>query len=379
MKTGIYIHWPFCNKKCEYCDFNSFANLQIDNKAFLKSYQIEIEYFRNFSGARNISTIFFGGGTPSLMKKDEIDFILQTIYNNFDVDRNVEITVECNPEDITKEKMKIFAESDVNRISIGVQSFIQKELEFLSRIHSVELIHTAIRTAKEYFKNISIDIIYSLPNQNLQDIEFNISQIEKFDPNHVSMYTLMIKENTEFYKKYQKQLLRPQDIDIEAKMFEFVVNRMSTIGYNQYEVSSFAKKGFECMHNKIYWQSNDFIPIGCGAHGRLTVDNIRYEIINEPSPHKWMNKIYNEKNATILCKEISDYDRILEKLSMGLRLSNNWIILTSDDMMYINHEKLSKIKKFGLINVSNNKLKITQKGLLLCDFITREITKGAHK
>jgi oxygen-independent coproporphyrinogen-3 oxidase len=369
MKTGIYIHWPICKYKCEYCDFASYDKLNIDNKDLITAYLKEIEFYAKQCQDIQISTIFFGGGTPTLMTHEEMSTILNCIKSCFALTTDCEITTEANPDDINYEKISSLKENGINRVSLGVQSFLKHELDILSRKHKPKDIIEAISLVKNNFINYSIDIIYAIPNQSLQDIEKNIEYIERIKPPHISMYTLMIKPNTPFFNKYYKKI----PSEFEEECFEFVREKMKNMNYTQYEISSFAiEDKFECRHNKIYWQYDDYIPIGPSSHGKFT----QHRIINHTTPKAWMECVMQNNHGQFYNRIISSKDAIMEVLLMGLRLKEGINLIGIENELGIDLTKelnLNKSNIANLIEIKNNHLKPTSKGFGFIDYICREL------
>lgn len=369
MKTGIYIHWPLCKYKCEYCDFASYQKLGVERNELLKAYLVEIEHYAKQAKELEISTIFFGGGTPTLMTHAEMDLILRKIKSCFNVRQDCEITTEANPDDINTEKIESLKYNGINRISLGVQSFLKQELQTLSRQHDPEDIISAISLIKNNFNNYSIDIIYALPSQTIQDIDKTLTHIQEINPPHLSMYTLMIKPNTPFFNKYYKKI----PSDFEADCFEFVQKKMQEMNYHQYEISSFSKSDeFQCKHNKIYWNYNDYIPIGPSSHGKLK----EHRIINHTTPKSWVMNVQKSGHGQFYKRPISKKDAISEILLMGLRLKQGVNLKSVNDDLKIdllNEINLNNPKIKDLIQVEKDHLLTTSKGFGFIDYVCKEL------
>ena len=368
MKTGIYIHWPECRYKCDYCDFASFQDIGIARADLIKAMTQEIEFYGR-QNKQEISTIFFGGGTPTLMTHDELNHILQCLLDNFNVAKNAEITIEANPDDVNLEKISSLKSLNVNRISLGVQSFLENELQILSRKHTQRQILDAIALIKENFENYSIDVIYALPSQIINDIEKNLDFISTINPPHLSMYTLMIKPNTPFFERYKKKIIT----DFEEEAFVFVSKNMTQMGYGQYEISSFSKDTtFECQHNKIYWEYQDYIPIGPSSHGKINGNRV----INYALPKKWTEEVMKNNHGSQINQKIGKKDAILEVLLMGLRLKNGISIEQTNIDLSIDllHEiGISRMQKENLIEIKDGFLQTTLQGFAFVDYVVRNI------
>ncbi len=258
MVDAIYIHIPFCAKKCGYCDFHSFAGKMDQREKYVNHLIKEIELYENYK----YDTIYFGGGTPSLLEVEDVKRILDKL--NFD--ENSEVTLELNPATADFEKLKGFREAGINRLSIGVQSFHDNILKTLGRVHSAEkAIETYNSARKAGFTNISLDLMFAVPKQGMKELEEDLEIIGKLNPNHISIYSLIWEENTIFWELKKKGRLIPCDNDLEADMFEYIIETLEKFGYTHYEVSNFAKVNQEARHNSKYWENKEYVAVGLGA------------------------------------------------------------------------------------------------------------------
>lgn len=262
---GIYIHIPFCRKRCSYCDFYFITNLKSAGR-FLAGLKTEITLSSQQEKDESFDSVFFGGGTPSVLSASELDSILNHLHKNFTLSADSEITLEANPEDFSAVKFREYAEAGINRISFGVQSFLDSELKFLTRQHTAEDAMNAVRNASEFFGNINTDIIYSLPSQTIKDIDISLSAAAGLNLNHISAYTLTFEERTPLYKSLQKNLVEKNPESLEGEFYSFVSEKLISSGYSHYEVSNFARKGFECRHNLKYWKYENYAGFGPSAH-----------------------------------------------------------------------------------------------------------------
>jgi len=266
LNSGIYIHIPFCHRRCTYCDFYLTTNLNLIDK-FVDALLIEIKLTASRYPDFVVDTIFFGGGTPSLLSSEQFNRIIKALLNNFNV-INPEITIECNPEDIIADENKFSELSKIgaNRISVGVQSFIDEELKFLTRMHNGNDSYKSLKIAKKHFGNVSADLIYSLKGQKVTDIEYNLNKILELDLQHVSAYTLILEKGTLLYKEYvSKNLLKFVDED-NPVFYEFVNKTLKEYNFEHYEVSNYAKKGYRSEHNLKYWNFDHYLGLGPSAH-----------------------------------------------------------------------------------------------------------------
>ncbi len=263
---GVYVHWPFCRSKCPYCDFVSVPKRGFDEREWLTAFDNSLKRHAEKTGDRTVTSVFFGGGTPSLMSGESIRSVIETIRKYYGVDENVEVSLEGNPCSLESEKMQAFRRAGVNRLSVGVQSLNDADLKFLGRPHSVEQALTVLKNAKGIFPRVSADFIYARPNQTLNDWRDELNRVLDLNLKHLSLYQLTIEEGTFFYKKG----VRPPEDDLAADMFELTDRMTYQAGLERYEVSNHAVSGEECRHNLLYWHGGEWIGVGPAAHGRFT-------------------------------------------------------------------------------------------------------------
>ena len=332
--TSIYIHWPYCELKCPYCDFNSHvAKSEIEYAGWLSAYKKEIKYWFDKTSYKNVSSIFFGGGTPSLMPVNLVSEVIDFIIKLWQSNGKIEITLEANPSSAEITKFADLSLAGVNRISVGVQSFIDSELRFLGRLHDRKSAIKAVETANKCFSSYSFDLIYALPSQALSDLERNLSEASYYIGNHISCYQLTIEPNTAFVNDFRKGLLKPIDNDMAADMYELVGNFCSENGLMQYETSNYATPDFESQHNLNYWRYGSYIGIGPGAHGRILLNNKLCGTQNHRSPDKclrhWTVSDLNTDKENSICriKKIETKEQKEEHLLVNLRLREGVNIL----------------------------------------------------
>jgi len=264
--AGIYFHIPFCKQACHYCDFHFSTNLSI-RSAMVESFRKELYLQRHYLGGEKIETIYFGGGTPSLLTAEELASLLDDVAANFNVTSGAEITLEANPDDLSLSQVEELFRLGINRLSIGIQSFHDDVLTFLNRVHSSgHAVQCVADSRKAGFKNISIDLIYAIPGQSEDAWIENITTAIKLDPDHISAYNLTIEPQTVFGNWTAKGKLFPVIDDLAAKQLEILIRLLADAGYQQYEVSNFSKPGFESRHNSSYWQRKNYLGIGPSAH-----------------------------------------------------------------------------------------------------------------
>lgn len=362
---GLYIHIPFCQQKCNYCDFISYnCNQETINK-YVSALKKEIIKYGSRVYDKRIKTIFIGGGTPSVLKDYQLDNIIKEVYNNFAISSNIEFSIECNPGTLTKQKLVNYKNYGINRLSIGLQSYDNKLLKNLGRIHTKEDFVENYYLAREVgFTNINIDLIYGLPNQKVSDWHNTLAKVVNLGPEHISAYALKVEEGTNFYSLFlEDKLILPNEED-EREMYHYAIDYLKENGINQYEISNFAKTGYESKHNLIYWKNEEYLGLGVGAHSYL--DSVRFS--NYSRIDKYIHSLNNDE-LPIEEKELKDTkDRIVETMFLGLRLSEG--INTKEfkkkyniSVYEIYKKKIEKLVNLGLLSIVNDTLKLTRYGM----------------
>jgi oxygen-independent coproporphyrinogen-3 oxidase len=371
---ALYIHIPFCDHKCIYCDFYSI--ITSDNiDAFLASLKKEIKYFSNlYSKDRIYKSVFFGGGTPSLMEPEYLKEILGYLKNNFIIDDNAEITMETNPGTVDKVKLKRFKDSGINRISIGIQSFNEQELKFLTRIHDKQTaIQTVYNAAEVGFKNISVDLIFNLPNQTKDKWVTNLKTAIELPIKHISTYSLILERGTILNKMVLDGNVKIQDDDYDADLYETTIDFLLSNGYYQYEVSNFTKPGYECVHNNAYWRYQDYLSFGTSSHS--FVDGKRWW--NYSSLKKYISEIELNNHAILNSENITEEQMHDEYVMLALRSSgldlNDYKKRFSDNWIRKNNSYFELLKNEQHLLVDSNWIKLTSKGYAVCDEILKNI------
>lgn len=361
---GLYIHIPFCVKKCKYCDFNSFK-LNIDEKKkYLSALEKEMELYKDEVEGKSIDSIFLGGGTPSILNKEEIKILFENIKNNFNIKSSAEITMECNPGTLTLDKLKVMKECGVNRLSIGLQAVQNHHLEYIGRIHTYEEFEKNYFQAKEVgFENINVDLMYALPNQSKKDWIESLEKVVKLNPTHISAYSLILEENTELFNMYERKEFKLLDEDTDIEMYEHTINYLKEYGYNQYEISNYAKDGFECKHNILYWKCENYVGLGPSASGFLY--ETRYNNLCELD--KYEEVIFSGKKPIEWEEELSIKDEIEESIFLGLRMNDGIKFIDFHEKYNFDFKKeykneIKKLKDLELIDVDCTSIKLTQKG-----------------
>jgi putative oxygen-independent coproporphyrinogen III oxidase len=359
------VHWPFCLAKCPYCDFNSHVATSLDVGKWHQAYLQELDYFASDLKDKTITSVFFGGGTPSLMPVSLVAGILDKLAPNFVP--KVEITLEANPTSVESEKFKAFASAGVNRVSLGIQAFNEKDLKFLGRQHSKDEAVKAILVAKEHFSNFSFDLIYARPQQSLQDWEQELSYALSFNSPHLSLYQLTIEKGTPFYQAYKNKEFVLPDEELAADMYNLTTNIAQTHGFEAYEVSNYAKKNYQSRHNLNYWHYGDYLGIGAGAHSRIAGK----AMMMYSGPQKWLDEVLTKGHAIQTSSILTKRQQFEEMLMMGLRLDQGISIKTLEQFMGMHMEEIFSVVKIEfltsqqLIEISGGYLKASPKGRLL--------------
>lgn len=330
-----------------------------------------------------VSSIFFGGGTPSLMPPNMVKTIIQEIKKSWRTSDDLEITLEANPTSIEEEKFSHLAYAGINRVSIGIQSLREKGLKFLGRTHSVEDAKKAIETARTHFQRYSLDLIYTHPHHTLEEWEEELREAISLANGHLSLYQLTIEEGTPFFLSFHKGDFQMPSNDQSALFYERTQEILQNTGYEAYEISNYAQSGQECRHNMTYWYYNDYIGIGPGAHSRLTFEGEKYAIRRHRSPEKWLEDVNLKQNGAHEIRIIPWSLKIQEFLMMGLRLKQGIHLDAFQEQIgcslfqAINSKKLDALTKEKLLELSDSTLKITREGQLRLDGILRYLFEPA--
>ena len=375
MELGLYIHFPFCISKCPYCDFNSYQ-LENDNQiySYLSALYEEITAYSQKLKKSTIKTVYLGGGTPTVLSGVQINNILEFCKGKFTIDKKAEITIEANPGTIDCEKMKLLFESGINRLSLGAQSFNDLFLKKLGRIHNAQDIIDSYNLAREIgFNNINIDIMFALPDQTTEDLQATLKKAVSLKPDHLSLYNLTIKPETEYYEKYEKGKLNLPTEDEEFNMYKWAINYLEESGFEHYEIANFSRPHKRSMHNLIYWQNQPYLGIGAGAFSFLK----GYRYMNFEDPAKYVRKLANGELPRDKGEKISLRKRMIETIILGLR--------THDGINYEKFKKrfkvdihntfngqINKLVKLRLLQKDDCKIKLTKKGIFLADTVFRE-------
>ncbi len=378
---AVYIHWPFCKSKCPYCDFNSHVRDQVEQDRWKAALLREMETTAAHVRDREVASIFFGGGTPSLMPASTVEALIDRVHKLWPTNPTIEITLEANPTSIETESFPNFKRAGINRVSMGVQSFDAQELKFLGREHSVDEAQRAITLARDTFERYSFDLIYARPNQTLTAWESELAHALTLAGNHLSLYQLTIEENTAFHHAYAKGgFTMPDEAQSEA-LYRLTESMLAERGLRAYEVSNYATPGQESRHNLAYWQGTEYVGIGPGAHGRLHIEGKRFATTTLKSPERWLEAVTRDGHATELWSEIDRQTEIEERLMMGLRLStgiryDSFKNQTGYDLRdYLDPKKLILFRAQNLLENTDDAIITTLNGRLVLGTLTGELLK----
>ena len=371
--AGIYLHIPFCKQACHYCDFHFSTNTSTRND-LTRCMAEEIALQQNYLAGETIQTVYFGGGTPSLLSKDELHLLLSTIQKYFRVEENSEVTLEANPDDLSLEKLTELKGLGVNRLSIGIQSFQNNVLTFLNRAHNSKLAEESVRLARQAgFNNISIDLIYAIPGQTDEEWRENIRKAIELQPEHISSYSLTIEDKTVFGKWAAAGKFRPPEDDIAATQLEILVEELEDAGYHQYEVSNFSKLDLESRHNSSYWKQQKYLGIGPSAHS-YNSETRQYNISNN---HLYIKSIREGKipfEKEVLTREDHVNEYLLTTLRTSWGADIEQIKKRFDyDILKSNREFIDTLTEQNLVVIEKGFLRLTKAGKLLADKISSEL------
>ena len=323
---GIYVHWPFCLSKCPYCDFNSHVSARIDHARWRAALKRELAHFHTLAPERTVSSIFFGGGTPSLMAPETVAAVIDEIRRLWPWNNQVEISLEANPTSVEAEKFAAFREAGVNRVSLGIQALNDRDLAFLGRTHDAAQARAAIAVARDKFERMSFDLIYARPEQSVAAWTAELKQALALAADHISLYQLTIEPETPFFARHAKgEIVLPED-ENQAALYEATQEVLDAAGMPAYEVSNHARAGAECRHNLIYWRYHDYAGVGPGAHSRIRVGSpdgtfVTRAIHTHRAPAIWLDRVEKNGEGIAASEPVDRTGRLTEMLMMGLRLA----------------------------------------------------------
>lgn len=383
MSLGIYIHWPYCRSKCPYCDFYKEIRKDVPQEEIVDGYLEDLEFYRQYTGGRQVSSIFFGGGTPSLMEPRQVGRLIDYINSVWGLTPEAEISLEANPNSHYPQMFADLHRAGINRLSLGVQALNDDDLRFLGRTHNLKQAYAAVDEVLKNFDNHSIDLIYARPNQSLSSWEKELKQAAAMGLKHISLYQLTIEDGTVFSRKG----IKPLDDEAAAEMYLATENLLQPFDYQKYEVSNYALPGFESRHNLLYWTGQDYIGVGPSAHGRLTVFNgdlkqnsgARNSCAHDNLKQNLPAPVFYATTHRCRLEKISAEERAEELLLMGLRLvsgidkaafEKNCGIRLDD---FVNRRHLTDLAAGGWLEDSSLFLRATAKGFPVLNFLIEQL------
>jgi putative oxygen-independent coproporphyrinogen III oxidase len=374
---GVYVHWPFCLSKCPYCDFNSHVrHVAIDEDRFAKAFAREIETTAARAPGREVSSIFLGGGTPSLMRPQTVAAILETIGKHWRVASNAEVTLEANPTSVEATRFAGYRAAGVNRVSLGVQALDDASLKMLGRLHSAREALDAVAIARRSFERYSFDLIYARPDQTADAWTSELKLAIAEAAEHLSLYQLTIEEGTPFFGLHAAGKLPTPDEALARTLYDVTQEVCDRHGLSAYEISNHARAGAECQHNLVYWRGQEYAGIGPGAHGRLDIDGVRHATSTEKRPEAWLMRVETNGHGVVVDDLLNSEERADEFLLMGLRLAEGidprrYLALSGRPL---DPRRIALLREQGAIAVDvDGRLRVTQAGFPVLDAVVADL------
>jgi oxygen-independent coproporphyrinogen-3 oxidase len=358
---GLYVHWPFCRSKCPYCDFNSHVREGVDQGRWRAALLAELDHYAAQTAGRELTAIFFGGGTPSLMPPATVAAVVERATRHFRFAPGIEITLEANPTSAEAGAFAGFAAAGVNRLSLGVQALDDASLNFLGRQHSAAEALAAVALARAAVPRCSFDLIYARPGQRPADWAAELRRALDEGAEHLSLYQLTLEENTVFHARARRGELSLPPEPVQAALYEMTQETLERAGLPAYEISNHARPGAECRHNLVYWRAQDYLGIGPGAHGRLTLQGAKWATRQHRAPEAWLAQVERDGHATRTREPLSAHEQAQEALLMGLRLAEG-VPLARLDALALSPERLAALSEEGLVLLEDGRLTATPAG-----------------
>jgi oxygen-independent coproporphyrinogen-3 oxidase len=376
---GVYVHWPFCAAKCPYCDFNSHVRHQaVDQERFAAAFDAEMETMRSRTGPRDVTSIFLGGGTPSLMKPETVGSILDAVARHWTVSEGIEVTLEANPSSVEAERFLGYRAAGVNRVSLGVQALNDKDLRFLGRLHDVDEALRAIDLARRTFPRLSFDLIYARPGQTPDLWAAELQEAIGHAADHLSLYQLTIEEGTRFHALHAAGKFDIPDGELAAELYRVTQEVTAAHGLPAYEISNHAKPGAESRHNLTYWRYGEYVGVGPGAHGRFVEGGRRVVTVAEKMPETWANLVEAKGHGIVDGETLTRSEEADEFLLMGLRLAEG-IDLTRYEQLSgksFSPARLTTLQDEGLVApIGNSRLRATPSGMIVLDAVVADLAR----
>jgi putative oxygen-independent coproporphyrinogen III oxidase len=373
---GAYVHWPFCKAKCPYCDFNSHVRHGgIDEKRFLAGYLKELDHFASLAPRRQVSSVFFGGGTPSLMAPGTVAVLIEAIAAHWELAPDAEITLEANPTSVEAENFAGYRAAGVNRLSLGVQALDDASLKGLGRMHTADEALAALALAKRNFDRVSFDLIYAREGQTAHEWREELSCALDHAADHLSLYQLTIEEGTPFAARYAAGSLRIPDTELAEELYLITQGLCEAAGLPAYEISNHARKGSESQHNLLYWRGHDYAGIGAGAHARITTGGVKHALSTTTSPEAWLAQVEARGHGIVTDEILSAEDAAEEYLLMGLRLADGIDLarLNAIGGRILDEDRLAALESDKLIARDGSRLAATPAGRLVLNRLILEL------
>ena len=376
---GVYVHCPFCAAKCPYCDFNSHVRHRpVDQERFAAAFATELATMRERSGPREVTSIFLGGGTPSLMKPETVGAVLDAVAENWTVPAGIEVTLEANPSSVEAGRFRGYRAAGVNRVSLGVQALNDRDLKFLGRLHNVEEALTAIGLARDIFPRLSFDLIYARPGQTPEAWEAELEEAIGHAADHLSLYQLTIEEGTPFHALHAARKFAIPDADHAADLYALTQDVTAARGLPAYEISNHARPGAESRHNLTYWRYGEYVGVGPGAHGRFIEGGRRTVTMTERMPETWLNLVEARGHGVVDGEILNRVEEADEFLLMGLRLAEG-IELSRYEALAgrpLASTRVSNLQQEGLLApVGNSRLRATPAGMIVLDAVVADLAR----
>ncbi len=376
---GVYVHWPFCAAKCPYCDFNSHVRHQpVDQERFARAFETELATMRERTGPREVTSIFLGGGTPSLMKPETVGAVLDAVARNWTVPGGIEVTLEANPSSVEAERFLGYRAAGVNRVSLGVQALNDRDLRFLGRLHNVEEALVAIDLARKTFPRLSFDLIYARPGQTPDAWEAELEKAIGYAADHLSLYQLTIEEGTRFHSLHAAGKFEIPGGDEAAELYAVTQEVTAARGLPAYEISNHAKPGAESRHNLTYWRYGEYIGVGPGAHGRFLENGRRVVTVAEKMPETWANLVEAKGHGVTGGEILTRSEEADEFLLMGLRLAEGIDLARYEQLSGkgFSPARLSVLQEEGLVApIGNSRLRATPSGMIVLDAVVADLAR----
>nr|WP_246747178.1 radical SAM family heme chaperone HemW [Nitratireductor aquibiodomus] len=373
------MHWPFCAAKCPYCDFNSHVRHQpVDQERFAAAFERELATMRARTGPRTVTSIFLGGGTPSLMEPRTVGALLDAVAANWSVPDGIEVTLEANPSSVEADRFRGYRAAGVNRVSLGVQALNDRDLKFLGRLHNVEEALKAIGLARETFPRLSFDLIYARPGQSEEAWAEELKQAIGHAADHLSLYQLTIEEGTRFQLLHAAGKLDMPDGDHAARLYEITQEVTAAHGLPAYEISNHARPGAESRHNLVYWRYGEYVGVGPGAHGRFIENGRRHVTFTEKMPETWLERVETKGHGVIGGEVLTHDEEADEFLLMGLRLVEGIDLPRYEALSgrALSNSRIAVLQEEGLVEpIGNTRLRATPQGMIVLDAVVADLAR----